>query len=273
MNLHSYIASIQSGGPGSGCNPKVGTCGRPSKEQEHKECVEKGFKGEPARGTPERKDWNKERRLINKLAKTRVEKGGKFSSKVTQEMKKKGMVIDLKRSGVQYTSKKMRILEEKTVLPNKKGAVIFEPGHSQHIKDIHTPGASQSKPYTHTVYAPTGKNDRRSGTQRIDLDPSNKPHSEIGKFTLNTTMHIPEEKRRTFVYEVEKGTAPGIGTSLFVHHELLTPTRARVVIQEVERDLYSLIVKTRQWAFDTAKQARGYLSNRYGIDIKWRNKK
>ncbi len=33
MNLLQYV-DIQAGGPGSGCNPEVGVCGRPSKGEE-----------------------------------------------------------------------------------------------------------------------------------------------------------------------------------------------------------------------------------------------
>ncbi len=96
MKLTAFL-DIQAGGPGSGCNPVVGVCGRP-----------------PGSGNG-----------------TKTKVGGKFSKQEKSYMKSKGMIRDLSKKpkkfvGSKLTSRSILNTTVKTMqIPGQKGKVTY----------------------------------------------------------------------------------------------------------------------------------------------------
>ena len=238
MNLRDLI-DIQAGGPGSGCNPLKGRCGR-FKGPEKKMLKEKGHlislkkKGDKYTGTLETK-----RNVVSKVKVTQAvypeESLGKVNKAFGQHM-----VAPMKQ---QYVTYNYSVVKGKNVS-----------GMSKEFNDVPFKGAPPDKPHQFK-----GKFfEALRIPYEANPDPS-KPQ----------TM-ADAEKRTSIVYDGGQ-MSEGQGVTLFVHKYRTGPTSGRVVLEEFDRHDNEIVGK-HQIEFHSGKSARDFMRYRYGINVIWSKK-
>lgn len=228
MRLNELI-DIQAGGPGSGCNPRKGRCGRFSKEQK-KMLKEKGHmislkpKGEKLTGTKPTR-----RNTLNEY-------------QVTQPVGYKGETY-YPDATTNYITYNYTVLKGKDVTNMPKDTMHIKQGRGKH------------------------RTGRLATQSSIDPEPPNRPHSLKGRFREVMRIPVDAEKRTTIVYDAGMDEE-GRGVTMFVHKYRTGPNTGHAVIQENNREGKE-ITSTHEITFQTGKAARDFMRFRHGIDVRW----
>lgn len=267
MNLREY--TFYAGGPGSGCHGD--NCGRPAghtgphipeggkktwiQQQEDKKLKEKWFKKERRRlGLRESRSKYPSgltEEALRKLQEKEKEKAGTTTRQERRDLAKSGQLVDLSKKGAVLKTETSRVIERKV-----EKIQIGKRKYNVEVEVVKPVGGAP----TPAMGKVRGKN--------VEEGPPERAHSLWGQFAGAIKIDVPEEKRRTLVYDAARGNQ-GAGATVFVHKET-EGNKSRVVIQEVKRGDHGHIEETRQYTFGSGKVAKDYLGQRYGIKkVRW----
>jgi hypothetical protein len=241
--LSSPIGWIHAGGPGSGCNPAAGHCGRPITQKTYNMMVRKmrqtGLKIK--RGMS---PWD----VVKTYDAWKRGAGARLAIKqgVAKSMKKaKGRIAKAIKQGKAGSRIKAQPNISINVQPVWKGRVknqfVAQQGHL--VTELKSP-----KQY-----------EKNKGTW------VNKPSPYKGQFLVDLAEHRtyndPKERNTFFIHQA----APDKGVSVEVHRNL-----GNLSVNVIERKLgeYGAIIDHREVSFRNIGRASGFLNKRYGLTFK-----
>lgn len=271
MNIQEYI-DLYSGGPGSGCNPAKGHCGRPIGlfSPEHQKAIQKVLKDEA---------FKKARKALSKVVVKPT--GGKITNKTKKEMLDKGALlfptkkailpdtIDQKVQKGQTKAKYQLTVnryQQQTAKPDQLNIPLSGKNKWKATDlDKEAKATNLFKDVTVTVLKPVkpgpvamGKNESATKMVKGILR-----HPMYGKFST-ATDRFDEGNKKTWVFDADK-SPEGHGNTLFVEHNRISAIKSEVRIQEIKRGQHNQIEDVKELQFPSGKSAKTYMHVRYGI--------
>lgn len=264
MNLVSTI-SIYAGGPGSGCNPTAGKCGRhPGLQEEDKVLLKvpvKSWSGNPEKVGSFKKTWpvGTEVTVVKVLPKV----GDQPEKVLVQFPNPIGSQSKKPVGQMEYVNKEDVFLHKPRTDPQ------IEPGKVVRTKVKQTFTSNDGAKVT--ILKPAG--DKEKFTQNL----ASKEHSLRGEFKLEAARWINGVSDRdglvmkSRIYSADQKNGPqGAGTTVWIHRYTDPETRKVKGITVVEQNYGQYKYKfgeLKAFRYKNAGSASGMLSRRYGIRI------
>jgi hypothetical protein len=245
MHLQNTIMLLYAGGPGSGCNPDKGKCGRP--------------RTSARQGSPV--DSPRIRELTQQLEQLNTELSGRMQKKdrALTEVVKRGVEQEIYR-----LSKPPRRERIEIVTPGKGSTgrfvtdrVVIETPSKRVTQQRYTlPGGVQ-----YTLLKPKEQRDRTTSVERPKMR-----HVLHGRFskTVSFNSKIIAGLNSTLFEADRPFGKQGEGTTLLVYRDRV---KKRMSVVEFSRGEYAYLTRTRVFKFRNIGEGSGFLKRRYGASL------